>query len=782
MEAREILEQMTTADKIRLCTGGSFWRSRAMACYGIPAFTMADGPHGLRCQRAGADMLGVHNSLPATCFPSAVTAAAAWNPDLSAAIGAAIGREALAAGVDLVLGPGCNIKRNPLCGRNFEYLSEDPYLSGKLAAAFIRGQQGAGASSCVKHFAANNQEYKRQNGDSQVDQRALREIYLAPFELAVREGRPDAVMCAYNKLNGVHCSDSRWLLTDVLRREWGFDGMVVTDWGGLNDRIAAFQAGCDLSMPGGSHFMEKSAGEAVRVGTLPREAVDASAERVLRLALRRAKGRKSRGAFSRGDHHDLARRAAEQGAVLLKNQDHILPALAEDMVLIGYMAEHFRCQGSGSSHINPTRLTSLRSALPEVPYFPCCDRAGQVTEAGLRRAARLAGRARVAVVAAGLPDSWESEGFDRESLAMPEGHRRMIEAVAGANPNTVVVLLGGGPMELPWLDRVKAVLYMGLSGQAGGEACANLLTGRANPCGKLAETWPVRYGDVISRETFGQQKAEYRESLYVGYRYYDKAKKAVAFPFGHGLSCTRFAYSGLEIKGESVSLTVANTGGRAGAEVVQLYLAPPQDGLHRPLRELKGFRRVELAAGEEARISFPLDRRSFAVWADGWRVPGGRYGVLVGSSSRDIRLEGRLEVAGERLPVPSWQAGSWYETMEGAPTRQAWEKAMGRMVFLLPPPRRGRFTLDNTCLEMRGESLVMELQYQITKGALTLLAGGRRDPEDLSYKMMLSCAVDCPLRSVVINTGGRIPERLVRGLLEAANGRWLGSVRALLKP
>ena len=706
----------------------------------------------------------------------------AWNPDLSAAVGAAIGREAAAAGVDVVLGPGCNIKRNPLCGRNFEYLSEDPYLAGKLAAAFIRGQQEAGVSSCLKHFAANNQEYKRQNGDSQVDQRALREIYLAPFEIAVKEGRPDTVMCAYNKLNGVHCSDSRWLLTDVLRREWGFDGMVVTDWGGLSDRIAAFQAGCDLSMPGGSHFMEKAAEKAVRGGPLSPAAVDDSAERVLRLAFRAA-GRRGKGrAFDPADHHDLARQAAEQGAVLLKNRDHILPAPAEDMVLIGYMAEHFRCQGSGSSHINPTRLTSLREALPGAPYFSCCDREGRVTEAGLRRAAELACRARVAVVTAGLPDSWESEGFDRESMAMPEGHSRMIEAVARANPNTVVVLLGGGPMELPWLDRVKAVLYMGLPGQAGGTACANLLTGEANPGGKLAETWPLRYEDVVSRETFGQQKTEYRESVYVGYRYYDKAEKAVAFPFGHGLSYTRFAYSDLTIQGDSVSLTVANTGGRAGAEVVQLYLAPPQGGLHRPRKELKGFRRVELAPGEKRRVVFPLDRRSFAVWADGWRVPAGRYGVLVGSSSRDIRLEGRLEAAGERLPAPDWQAGSWYETMEGAPTRQAWERAMGRLVFLLPPPRKGRFTLDNTCLEMRGESLVMELQYQLTRGVLALLAGGRQDPGDPAFKMMLACAVDCPLRSIVINTGGRIPERVVHGLLELANGRWLGGLRAVLKP
>ena len=780
MNISEIIAKMTLEDKISLCTGADFWHSKAMERYGIPAFMMSDGPHGLRCQSGEADMIGINESLPATCFPTAVTAGAAWDPELYTAEGAAIGEEALSYGVDVVLGPGCNIKRDPLCGRNFEYISEDPHLAGKLAAAFIRGLQGMGVSTSLKHFAANNQEYKRQNGDSQVDERALREIYLAPFETAVKEGKPDTVMCSYNKINGVHASDNRWLLTEVLREEWGFDGMVVTDWGALCDRIRGFQAGCDLNMPGGSKYMEKAALEAVKNGTLDEKDIDASVERILRLAFQ-AQEQKKGGSFDVDAHHKLARKAAEAGAVLLKNEDSVLPANEADMVLIGYMAKEFRYQGAGSSHINPTKLTSLTDALPNVPYTPCGDKDGKVTEAELSAAAQAARTAKVAVVVAGLPDSYESEGFDRPSMAMPEGHVRMIETVAAANPNTVVVLLGGSPMELPWCDQVKAILYMGLPGQAGGEACANLLTGKAAPGGKLTESWPVTYGDVISKDTFGQKNVEYRESVYVGYRYYDKAKKAVRFPFGHGLSYTTFTYSDLEIKGDAVSVTVTNTGAYPGAEVAQLYIAPPKGGLHRPGQELKGFARVELAPGESKRVSFPLDSRSFAIWDGGWKVPGGTYEIRVGASSRDIRLRGSLEVAGETVPAPDWQAGSWYETLAGAPIRSEWEQVMGRTVPIIPELKKGQFTLDSTCMEMKDSSFVMKIQYKVTEGIIAKGFGGKKDYSDPAFKMMMTCATDCPMRATVISAGGSMTEGLAQGLVEMANGHFLRGIRAMLK-
>ena len=541
MSIRETISGMSLQDKVAFCTGADFWQTKKMEKYGIPAMMMADGPHGLRCQKGETDMVGVNNSLPATCFPAAVTAGASWDEALYAQEGAAIGQEGLAANVPLILGPGCNIKRNPLGGRNFEYLSEDPYAAGKMAAAFIRGIQSTGASASLKHFAANSQEYKRMNGDSQMDERTLREIYLSAFELAVREGHPATVMCAYNKINGEHCSDSKMLLTDILRSDWGFNGVVVTDWGAMNDRIKAFQAGCDLNMPGGSDYMEQAVLRAVQNGTLSEADIDASVERILRLVERAGNARSIMVDWD--GHHALAQRGAEQGAVLLKNEGGLLPISDPDIVLIGYMAKNIRYQGSGSSHINPTRLVSLTDAMPEAPFVACCDAEGTVTADGLREAAAAAREHSVAVVVAGLPDAYESEAVDREHMGLPEGHNRMIDAVVHANPNTVVVLLGGSPMELPWADKVKAILYMGLSGQAGGQAAANLLTGRVNPSGKLTETWPLTYGDVVSKATFGKRNVEYREGIYVGYRYYDKAEKPVRYPFGHGLSYTSFIYS-----------------------------------------------------------------------------------------------------------------------------------------------------------------------------------------------------------------------------------------------
>lgn len=771
MEIQTILSQMSLKDKIRLCSGADFWHTKAMPKYGIPSFSMADGPHGLRWQNGKTDMLGINNSLPATCFPPAVTAGATWDEELLALQGQAIGEEALAYGVDMVLGPGCNIKRDPLCGRNFEYFSEDPFLSGKLAAAFINGQQSTGVSSCLKHFAANNQEYKRQSGDSRVDERALWEIYLAPFELAVKEGRPGAVMASYNKLNGVYASDNPWLLTQVLRKEWGFEGLVVSDWGGLADRIKAFQAGCDLGMPGGSGYMEKAALRAVRNGTLSELDIDTSAGRVLSMTTRCAQLPKGGGSFDRSAHHALARRVAERGAVLLKNEDSLLPVKVEDMVLIGTMAKDFRYQGAGSSHINPTRQVSLTEALPSVPFVPCCDREGNTTPEGLAEAVHAARRAKVAVVVAGLPTSYEAEGFDRETMSIPAGHREMIEAVAGANPNTAVVLLGGGAMETPWRDKVRSILYLGLPGQAGGEACANLLTGTAVPCGKLTESWPVSYGDTVTRETFGQKNPEYRESIYVGYRYYDKAHKPVAFPFGHGLSYTSFSYSDLQITPDTVSVTVTNTGSRKGAEVVQFYVSPPKGGLHRPEKELKGFARVELSPGENKTVTFPLSRRSFALWDGDWKVPGGVYQILVGASSRDIRLSGTLELAGASVSAPDWQGGSWYETLEGLPSRRDWETMLGHHLPPDPPLERGSFTLDNSCLEMKDFSRVMALQYWLTEHIISLGFRRKRDYTDPTFRMMMICATDCPLWAMVTSSGGILREWAVRGLLALANGR-----------
>lgn len=774
-QVAEILQTLTLKEKIALCNGADFWHSKAMPEQGVPAITMSDGPHGVRYQSDAGDMLGVNRSQPATCFPTAVTSGATWDPDLLAAEGEAIGQEGLFYGVDVVLGPGVNIKRNPLCGRNFEYFSEDPCLAGAMGAAWVRGAQSTGIGTSLKHFAANNQEYKRFNGNSQVDERTLREIYLPAFETVVKQAQPETVMCSYPRINGVHASDNHWLLTDVLRREWGFQGMVVTDWGALCNRVKAMHAGCDLSMPGGSDYMEDWVEAAVQDGSLPESDVDACAARVIALALKsqtRPKGKP----FDREAHHALARRVAESGAVLLKNEDGILPLQAEDVVLIGEMARTMRYQGSGSSHINPTRLISLCEAWPQAPFVPGCDTKGNVTEESLAQAAAAAKSAKVAVVCAGLPDLYESEGFDRETMAMPEGHVCLIETVAAANPNTVVVLFCGSAVETPWIDRVKAVLYMGLPGQAGGEAAAALLTGTANPGGKLTETWPLSYDQVPSRDTFGQKVTRYKEGLYVGYRYYDTAGVPVRFPFGYGLSYTRFAYSDLTVENRTVRVAVTNIGDCPGAEVAQLYIAPPRTGPYRPAKELKGFARVYLTPGESRTVDFPLDDRSFAIWSDGWKVPAGTYTLLVGSSSADIRLQQEIEVPGADLPAPARQAGSWYETLQGLPTDDEFAALYGSPLQDDPPLEPGRFSMEDSIMEMKDFSPLMMQAFRGTEATIAQGFGGKADYSNPDFRMMIMSGADAPLRAAVLSSGGSFPAAAAQGLLAAANGQTDGPV------
>ena len=780
-KVQDILSKMTLEDKISLCNGADFWHSKAMAQYGIPAVTMSDGPHGVRCQKNGADMLGVNESEPATCFPTAVTSGATWDAELLKAEGQAIGEEGLSYGVDVVLGPGVNIKRNPLCGRNFEYFSEDPCIAGAMGAAWVQGAQSTGAGTSLKHFAANNQEYKRFNGNSQVDERTLRELYLPAFETVVKAAQPETVMCSYPRINNVHASDNHWLLTDVLRRDWGFEGLVVTDWGALCDRVKAMHAGCDLSMPGGSTYMEDWVAAAVKDGSLPESDVDACAARVIALALKgesRPKGR----AFDKDAHNALAQKIAENGAVLLKNEDNILPLDVGGIALIGEMARTMRYQGAGSSHINPTQLTTLCDAMPGVPFAAGCDVKGTVTEESLREAAETAKQAKVAVVCVGLPDIYESEGFDRETMAMPEGHIRLIETVAAANPNTVVVLFCGCAVEMPWLDKVKAVLYMGLPGQAGGAAAANLLTGKANPSGKLTETWPLCYDDVPSRDTFGKKTTHYKEGLYAGYRYYDKAGKAVRFPFGYGLSYTQFAYSDLKIEGRTVTAAVTNTGCTAGAEVVQLYVAPPKNGLYRPAKELKGFAKVSLQPGESRTVRFELNDRSFAVWCDGcWKVPMGSYEICVGASVADIRLHTALAVDGVSLAAPDWQKGSWYETLQGLPTDAEFEKLCGSHLQSDPEPKKGAFTMEHSTMELNDISAFMMQMFKGTESTIAKSFGGKADYSDPTFKMMVMSGADAPLRAAVLSSCGMFPANLAEGMLALANGHPLNGVKKLIK-
>lgn len=772
-KVEEIAAGLTTEEKVALCSGKDFWHTKGMESHGIPEMMLTDGPNGLRKQSGEGDALGTGSSEEATCFPTAVTAAQTWNRKLLYEEGRAIGEEAKEAGVAVVLGPGVNIKRNPLCGRNFEYYAEDPYVAGELGASFVAGMQNeTGIGTSLKHFACNSQEYRRLQSDSQLDERTLREIYLRAFEKVVKKAQPATVMCAYNKVNGTFCSDNEKLLTGILRKEWGFKGTVVTDWGALNDRTKAFQAGCDLAMPGGSALGEKQALKAIKDGTLDIECVNASVKRILSLILRRCEVvEKAKGySYDRTAHQMTAQRIAEEGAVLLKNAEGILPLEStKDVVLIGRMAAAMRYQGGGSSHINPTKLVQVRESMPESAYVEGCDEEGCVTEESLEEVTRAAKRARVAVVFVGLTDRYESEGFDRRDLSIPTGHNRMVKAALAGNPNVVVVLMGGSPMKLPWFDEVKAVLYTGLCGQAGGTAIASLLTGKVNPSGKLTESWPLEEIDIPCYGRYGKKDAQYREGIYVGYRYYEKARQRVRFPFGFGLSYTRFEYSNLLISDRQVTVQVRNTGNRAGSEVVQLYVGNPQNGVHRPVKELRAFEKVFLQPGEGAMVTFLLASRDFALYQDGWKIPTGTYSIMVGSSSADIRLVQPVAVEEEAVPAPVWLPESWYAKPAGQPSLGEWKHIMKEPLPEEKEAVPGSFSMESSVSEMAPYSFVCrKVLNGMKKGCMKEAGCPVWNEEDPVFRMNFSTSADIPVRALK-SFAPRVPMVFLKALVFLAN-------------
>ena len=715
MKIKEIIAKMTLQEKIQLCVGKSFWETKEFEKYGIPSFFMCDGPAGLRKQQLGkkTDMLGINDSVAATCFPSAVSTANTFNRELLYQMGKAIGEEARDQDVAVVLGPGVNIKRNPLCGRNFEYFSEDPLQTGVLAAEFVKGLQSQGVGCSLKHFACNSQETSRLLSDSVIDERALREIYLKAFEIVVKKADPATVMSAYNKINGVYCSDSKKLLNDILREQWGFNGLVVTDWGGMNDRIKAFIAGNDLMMPGGSDYMEKDVIEAVKKGQLDEAYIDKCAERIIKMALRAQELFKEKYKTDYKKNHQLAVKIAEEGAVLLKNEDDILP-LKEDkkILIVGDMAKDVRYQGSGSSHVNPTNLEHPIDYLSSYEFTQGCDVNGDTTSELLSDLESKAKKADVVVVFAGLPSKYESEGFDRKHMRMPEGHIKMIETAAKANKNTVVVLLCGSAVECPWQDKVKGILYMGLPGQGAGQACYKLLFGKANPSGKLSESWPHSYSDVVSSEYYAKSRdALYLESIYVGYRYYDKADVEVSWPYGYGLSYSSFKLDEFEIAENKVKVKVTNIGKYAGSEVIQLYIGQNNPELHRPVRELKHFEKISLNPAESKEVIFELNDEDFALWDDSFKKVAGSYRLEIATSSRDICFYKDIDVKGEEVNVPDWQKDSWYENCQGNITQEEWQKMLGRK-YVPAKLIKGQFTMDNSVMEMKDHSLIMKIMYK----------------------------------------------------------------------
>lgn len=797
MKHASIIERMTLEDKVALCSGAASFVTKGFEQYGIPKMIMADGPHGLRKQLAAADHLGINDSVPATSFPTASLSACSWDRELLRQMGEAIAREALEGGVAVVLGPGVNIKRNPLCGRNFEYFSEDPYLSGEMGASWIEGLQSLGVGASLKHYAGNSQENDRMASDSLIDERTLREIYLPAFEKAVKAARPKTVMCAYNKVNGTYCSDHVELMRTILREEWGFAGVNVTDWGAMNDRIQAFEAGVDLEMPASDGYFDQEIIAAVRSGNLPEERLNESVDRLLELILSSAATMPKSYTFDRDAHHQLAKTIAAQSAVLLKNQDGILPiAQGKKIALIGALAKEPRYQGAGSSHINPTRLSNALEGFDELgleySYHPGYPLKGAGDESLLAEAEQCAKQADVAVVFAGLPEAYESEGFDRDTLAMPDSHNVLIARVAAANPNTVVVLVGGAPVEMPWLSAVKGLLNIYLSGQAGGLAAAELLAGKVNPSGKLAETYPLRYADVPSAGVYekGRKQAQYQEGIYVGYRYFDKARKEVLFPFGFGLSYTTFEYSDMLVSSRdlqtpydlTVTVTIRNSGSLDGAEVVQLYVTMEQAaGAYRPEKELKGFEKVFLKVGEAKQVTLQLDARSFAVFdsrSGRWVVPSGTYTLALGASSRNIRQTAQVSVHGELVTLR--EVPGWYRDPRGAAPQADFEMLLGKPVEPVTAPEKGQFTIDCSLRDMQG-SFVARAMIRWMEGSFSRAFGGV-DYHNPTFRMMMETSTGTPIRRLVQLAPESMPKHLAAGIVHLANGKiWRGLVAFISK-
>lgn len=794
--ADQIVTTLDLDTRARILSGKSFWHLEAIPSADLVEIMVTDGPHGLRRQETSADHLGLSAARPATCFPTAAALGSSWDTALLERIGEALGEEAVDQGVSVVLGPGLNLKRHPAGGRCFEYFSEDPLVSGKLAAAMVRGIQSRGVGTSIKHFAVNNHESHRLVVDAVVDERTLREMYLRGFEIAVRESQPWTVMCSYNLVNGTYASEHRELLTTILREEWGFEGLVMTDWGAANDRVAGIRAGLDLEMPGSDNAYRSAILEAIGSGELGEADLDACATRVVELIQRGQ--RVARGVDARAadydDHHQLARRAAAAGTVMLRNEGLLPLSPSTDLAVIGAFAETPRYQGAGSSQVTPRRLDAALDAIRAevtghgtVAYSAGYDpRTGTASPQSIDQAVRAAVSAEVAVVFAGLPASHESEGFDRPNLDMPEGHVRLIEAVAATGTPTIVVLSNGGVVQLGWAPRVDAILECWLGGQAGGSAVADVLFGHAEPGGRLAESIPFHVSQLPADRNFPGEprQVEYREGPYVGYRFHDSAAVPAQFPFGFGLSYTTFEWSNHELApattadgwGHTVSLDVTNTGERTGSEVVQVYVRKSDSVVYRPEKELKGFAKVTLAAGTTERVSVHLDRRAFTIWdptSGSWSVEPGAYQIIVARSSVDpvhtfdLDVDSDDEITPTTGPENHVATDSEFEAMLGRPVPRV---ASGR-------PFNRNSTLDDVAETRSGKAFA----NQVIKIGLKRAESEFPDPDEATIKMFRAVISQGPLRSLVLVSGGVISFDTLDRMLEVFNGEWRELGRNLIE-
>ena len=778
MKHADIISKLNLEQKCALLSGETVFTTRGYKNAGIPSITLSDGPNGVRKQAGAADHLGLNPSVPATCFPTAATVACSWDPALGEQLGRAMGEEAAAQEVSVLLGPGLNTKRSPLCGRNFEYFSEDPYLSGKLAAAYVRGIQSNGIAACPKHFAVNSQELRRMASDSVVDERTLRELYLTGFEIVVKEAHPKTIMSSYNLVNGTYANENAHLLQDILRKDWGFDGAVVTDWGGSNDHALGVKNGSTLEMPAPGGDAVRELLKAVETGKISEADVDARLDELLTLVLdtHAAVEHHSR-SFDADAHHALARRAAAESVVLLKNDGDLLPlAAGASVAVIGDFAETPRYQGAGSSAVNSIKVDTFLdclkdSGLHSVGFAAGFDRQGKPDDAKKAEAVALAKKADTVLLCLGLDEIKESEGLDRADMKLADNQIELLQAVQQANPNTVVIVSAGASLETPWLAHCRALVYGALGGQAGAGAMVDVLTGKINPSGKLAETWANAHADTPAKDNFAGagRTVQYREGLYVGYRYYQTAGVPVAFPFGYGLSYTSFAYSDLKADARSVTLTVTNTGSRAGAEIVQVYAAKPDAQIFRPAQELKAFAKIWLEAGESKTVTLPLDDKAFRYWntkTDSWEVEGGTYELRVGASSADIRLTAAVEVNGTSAPnpyagkaLPHYTCGK----VQRVPDDE-WEILLGHPI----PADTVKIDRNMTLGELNhSRSPLCWLVWAVLTGLLN--ASYKRGKPNLNVMFQYNM----PLRALAKMTNGAISMGMVDGIVLEAKGFWV---------
>lgn len=779
LKYKDIIDNMTLEEKAAFLSGKGEWESRDLKRLNIPSVFFSDGPHGIRKQAGAGDHLGLNESLPATCFPTAAAVANSWNESLGEEIGRALGEEACVQDVNILLGPGLNMKRSPLCGRNFEYFSEDPYLAGKMAASYVKGIQSQGLFACPKHFAVNSQELRRMAMDAVLDERTLREIYLTGFEIAVKEGKANAIMTSYNEVNGTYANENKHLLQDILRDEWGFDGIVVTDWGGSNDHVKGVEAGSDIEMPNPGLDSAREIIAAVKGGALLAETVDARVDEMLDAVMylsEQAKEKKT--AFDERAHHELARRAAVESAVLLKNADNILPLRPRTKVaLIGDFASEPRYQGAGSSVVNAILVESMDKVIQnyDLQTVGVCSgykRSGGADAVLQKEALDIARYADVVIYCFGLDEISESEGLDRAHMRIPQNQIELLEALAKVNENVIGILSAGSAVEMPWQNNCKAILHGYLSGGAGASAMLDLITGKENPSGRLSETYPVRYEDTPAYRYFPstERTSEYRESVYIGYRYYDTSKVRVQFPFGFGLSYTEFTYSDLRIDEKGVSLTVKNTGKYDGSEVVQLYVGLPNAIVFRPAKELKGFKKVCLKSGESKTVTIPFDDKTFRYWnvkTDKWEIEMGDYDIMVGASVSDIRLKGKLYVEGTTnvYPYNPAQLPYYYTGLVQSIHDEEFRNLLGHSI----PSGKWSGEIganDAICQLFYAKSALARMVYK------RLTAMKKKSEEEGKRDLNILFIYNMPFRGIAKMTGGMVSRDMVEGILSIVNGHF----------